>query len=140
MLSEIVCFYFLVLIRFGVILFVSLYIVDITEIREGSLSYEFECCKDRDPRNEDCYLAVVGSECTICLEATSAESRDWFLERLRLLADDMMSKSEIEARTFRMSQIRSKQIKIYSDYTEDEIESNNQLKELLLRGIQVCVL
>ncbi len=103
----------------------------------GSASYDFACCNDLDMNKEDLYLAIVGSETTICLELYSEEARNWFLERLRLLCEDMLSSVELIEREQRFKQLHNSEIKLYSDYSAADISSNTQLKELLLRGIQI---
>jgi len=53
------------------------------------------------------------------------------------MADDMLSVAEITAKRTRMGQLTVSYSDLYSNFTEEEIQVNSQLKELLLRGIQV---
>jgi hypothetical protein len=110
---------------------------DVADIREGCVSYAFSCYPNKDWKRNSKSLTIVGSEDALSLEFTSEDSRNWFLERLRLMADDMLSVAEITSKRTRMGQLKVAYTDLYSNFTEEEVQVNTQLKDLLLRGIQV---
>jgi hypothetical protein len=63
----------------------GLYMRDIAEVRGGDFSYDFQKNVSR-PANADLCLSLIGSERTISLELPGKMERDWFLERLQLVA------------------------------------------------------
>lgn len=115
----------------------GVYIKDISEIREGCVAHAFACYPEKDFKRNNRSLTIVATETCLSLELTSEDSRNWFLERLRLMADDMLSVPEIRNKRDRMRQIKVEYTDMYSNFTEEEIQTNTQLKELLVRGIQV---
>lgn len=107
----------------------GIYLRDISEIREGSDSFHFLQNKT-PPEDPNCCLSLVGSERTISLEFPSKFTRDWFLVRFRLLAEDILVEQERLNRKY----------KIWENYRQlnsVEIQYVSQLQALLDRGIQV---
>ncbi len=110
----------------------GLYLRDIAEIREGAESFHFT--ENRTPpRNVNNCLSIVGSERTISLELPSKFTRDWFLTRLRLLADDILVEQERMARKYKIWE-KARQL------NPAETESVAKLQGLLERGVQVRLL
>jgi hypothetical protein len=132
----------------------GLYLRDIAEIREGAESFQFTENKI-PPRNVHNCLSLVGSERTISLELPSKVlsvslffntcwctyfitlyctlmkfTRDWFLTRFRLLAEDILVDQERMTRKFKIWE-KARQL------TAEETQSVAKLQALLDRGIQV---
>lgn len=110
-------------ISFGV------YLRDISEIREGTYSTHFLSAVEEPPRST--CLSIVGSERTISLELPSEFTRDWFLSRLRLLAEDILVAQEKSIRKFRVWENYANQKRL------NDMRSIDTLEELLTQGILV---
>ena len=111
----------------------GLYIRDIAEVREGAEAFDFRCNPHAPmPEEEDFCMSLIGSECSICLQCPSKFARDWFVERFQALIDDILSEEEKEVRAKRnLSKLMLK------DLTRQEIDSADQIRTLLIRGVQV---
>jgi len=107
----------------------GLYLRDISEIREGANSFQFSE-NATPPENAQCCLSLVGSERTISLELPSKFTRDWFLTRFRLLAEDILVDQEREVRKYKIWE-KVRQL------NPIEVQSVAKLQGLLERGIQV---
>jgi hypothetical protein len=109
----------------------GLYLRDLAEIRSGSATYQFKNAV-RKPENDNHCLALIGTECTLSLEFPDQETRDWFLERLKLVLDDVLTMDEINERNQRNSKTG-----LVSALSSDETAAAQQLMALLQRGIQI---
>ncbi len=130
----------------------GLYLRDISEVREGSDSFHFtnSLVPPKDPDN---CLSLIGSERTVCLELPSKVSfksilnclwsnlcvrfsfasqftRDWFLARFRLLAEDILVEQEKRLRQYKFWE-NSKHL------NQVELSGVEQLRTMLEGGIQV---
>ena len=109
----------------------GLYIRDIAEVRAGDRSYDFQN-SSQPPAESKCCLSLIGSERSISIEYPSEFTRDWFLERLKLIQEDVMSVEEKEER----NRIMATKVR---PLTPLEIESARRLIGVLRRGIQIKV-
>mmetsp|Transcript_6955 Transcript_6955/g.11767 ORF Transcript_6955/g.11767 Transcript_6955/m.11767 type:complete len:314 (-) Transcript_6955:598-1539(-) len=107
----------------------GIYLRDIAEIREGAESFQFTENKV-PPRDINNCLSLVGSERTISLELPSKFTRDWFLTRFRLLAEDILVDQERQSRRFKVWE-KARQL------SPVETQEVAQLQSLLERGVQV---
>jgi len=107
----------------------GLYLRDISEVREGSDSFQF-MKNSIQPKEPDNCLSLVGSERTISLELPSKFTRDWFLARFRLLAEDILVEQEKRMRKYKLWE-NSKHL------SQIELSGVDHLKTLLEGGIQV---
>eukprot|EP01038_Epipyxis_sp_PR26KG_P013980 gene13980-18750_t len=105
----------------------GLYLRDISEVREGSDSFDFSKIP---PKDSDCCLILVGSESSISLELPSKFTRDWFLVRLRLLVKDILVEREQIIRKYKiLDNCRSLSIQ--------DIPYVHNITSVLERGVQV---
>eukprot|EP00601_Ochromonadales_sp_CCMP2298_P001133 CAMPEP_0173194082 /NCGR_PEP_ID=MMETSP1141-20130122/14311_1 /TAXON_ID=483371 /ORGANISM="non described non described, Strain CCMP2298" /LENGTH=237 /DNA_ID=CAMNT_0014118479 /DNA_START=515 /DNA_END=1228 /DNA_ORIENTATION=+ len=107
----------------------GLYLRDISEVREGLHSHHFSE-RSNPPTNSSTCLSIVGSERTISLELPSKFTRDWFLVRFRLLAEDILVEQEKAVREF----------KIWEKHrllSQVETTAVAKLQALLERGVKV---
>jgi len=109
----------------------GLYIRDIAEVRAGERSYDFQS-STQTPADSKCCLSLIGSERSISIEYPSEFARDWFLERLRLIQEDVMTVEE-KAERNRINAIKQRPL------LPVEIESARRLIGVLRRGIQIKV-
>jgi hypothetical protein len=131
----------------------GIYFRDISDIRAGT-----DACHFKDnlnlPENDDKCLYIVASERTLCFELPSKVrvitlmrsrylkivsikfARDWFLERLNLAAEDMLSPEEYNLRLMgRINQvIRS------TELTQAQTTEIINFESILRRGLQVLTL
>ena len=70
----------------------------------------------------------------MCLEFPSREPRDWLLERLRLVLEDVLSTEEISERR---SRSRRYNHNVLATLSTDEMSAATQMMALLKRGIQI---
>jgi hypothetical protein len=111
----------------------GLYLRDISEVRAGVTAYDFQQTKV-PPQDPDCCFSIIGSEATICVELPTPSIRDWFLERVTLLAKDILIPRERQALTRRLELLRKAQV-----LNQDELLQATQLLNLLRRGVQVLL-
>ena len=107
------------------------YLRDVAEVREGAEAYDFRR-STQAPQDDDNCLSLIGTECVLCLELPSKFSRDWFLERFQLIIDDVLTDEEKVTRDK-----RSLKSTIFGLLHADEAAAAEQMKGLLLRGIQI---
>lgn len=126
----------------------GLYLRDISEVREGSDSFHFTHSQV-PPKDPDNCLSLIGSERTVCLELPSKVcsiqqfemiitnlglvhqfTRDWFLARFRLLAEDILVEQEKRLRRYKFWE-NSKHL------NQVELSGVEQLRTMLEGGIQV---
>ena len=111
----------------------GLYMRDIAEVRGGDFSYDFRK-NQAPPQNPDLCLSLIGSERTISLELPGKMERDWFLERLQLVAMDILTVAERDEKE------RKKWTNVYSNQSElsgEEVTAANHMAEVLTQGIQI---
>lgn len=108
----------------------GVYMRDIAEVRRGSVSYHFKKNPNPPSSDEHC-LSLIATEGTLSLELPSKFARDWFFERLQLVADDILTSDEREERAARRIEAPGRPM----SPTESEI--SHQLGQLLARGVQV---
>ena len=77
-------------------------------------------------------MSLIGSECTLALQYPSKFARDWFLERFQAIIYDVLSKEEREEK-----ERRNLKTALWSPLSREEVDSAEQIKGLLIRGIQV---
>ena len=102
-------------------------------MREGAESYDFRRNPiPPAPDEEDKCLSLIGSECVLSLQFPSKFTRDWFLERFQLIIDDVLTEPEKILR-------RGRNMKnwLFATLTDEQIFSAEQMRSLLLRGIQI---
>lgn len=73
--------------------YTGVYLRDITDVVGGADTFGFASQPEPPSSHEQC-LSLVASENTLCLQLPSEFSRDWFLERIRLLCDDILTANE----------------------------------------------
>lgn len=111
----------------------GIYLRDIGEVRAGWNAYDFQH-NNEPPESEELCLSLIGTERTVCLELPTKFSRDWFLERFKLIIDDVLTELE-----------KSLRAKIAWTLTSDntlDVEGgastvSAQMRALLERGLQV---
>lgn len=111
----------------------GLYMRDIAEVRGGDNAYDFKR-NSRPPVDPDLCLSLIGSERTICLELPGKMERDWFLERLQLVAQDILTaaeREEKERRKWTYVTLRGTQL------SNEEVGAANHMAEVLTQGVQV---
>lgn len=111
----------------------GLYMRDIAEVRGGDFSYDFRKNASPPTSSELC-MSLIGSERTISLELPGKMERDWFLERLQLVAQDILTVAEREEKE------RRKWANMYSSPSElsgEEVTTANHMGEVLTQGIQI---
>ena len=72
----------------------GLYLRDIAEVRAGASSFPFKNCAHPPSTPTHC-LCLLGTERTLCLEFPNKGVRDWFLERFRLVLEDVLTTEEV---------------------------------------------
>ena len=110
-----------------------MYLRDIAEVREGAEAYDFRRNPSPPaPDEEDKCLSLIGTECCLCLQFPTKFTRDWFLERFQLIIDDVLTEQEKILR-------RGRNLKtwLFASLNEDQLYSAEQMRSLLLRGIQI---
>ena len=111
----------------------GLYMRDIAEVRGGDFSHDFQKNVSR-PANADLCLSLIGSERTISLELPGKMERDWFLERLQLVAQDILTVAEREEKE------RRKWTALYTSVAAvppAEMTAANHMAEVLAQGVQI---
>jgi hypothetical protein len=108
----------------------GLYMRDISEVRKGSDSCDFQKNPSGVPEHDEHCLSLIATERTISLELPSKFARDWFFERLNLIADDILTEDEKEER-------RARKIHNNAQLNEQEKEAAQHLVGVLARGVQV---
>jgi len=109
----------------------GIYIRDIAEVRAGAQAYDF--IKNPDPDREDAKcLTLIGTERAISLEFPSQFTRDWFLERFRILVDDILLDEEKSVRNFQKFCVHDTEL-----LTNQQIEAATNLVSVLQRGVQI---
>lgn len=109
----------------------GLYVRDIAEVRPGTLSNDFVKNFHR-PADEDACFSIIGSESTLSLELPNKFTRDWFLERILLIADDVKSPEERTA-------IEMRRWGPNPRMNPADIGVAKHVMGLLMRGIQVII-
>ena len=109
----------------------GLYIRDIAEVRPGTLSNDFNK-NSYQPHSEDSCFSVIGSETTLSLELPNKFTRDWFLERILLISDDVKSPEERKA-------IESRRWGPNPKMSPPDVSVAKHVMSLLLRGVQVII-
>lgn len=74
-------------------LYPGVYLRDVAEVVGGDHTFAFATHPEKPNSQEQC-LNIIASERTLCLQLPSEFSRNWFLERLRLLCDDILTTNE----------------------------------------------
>ena len=111
----------------------GLYMRDIAEVRGGDFTYDFRK-NGSPPSDPDLCLALIGSERTISLELPGKMERDWFLERLQLVAQDILTVAEREEKE------RRKWFNLYASpaaVSPAEVTAANHMAEVLAQGVQI---
>ena len=74
-------------------LYTGVYLRDVAEVVGGAHTFGFAAQPEPPSSNEQC-LNLIASERTLCLQLPSEFSRNWFLERIRILCDDILTSNE----------------------------------------------
>jgi len=107
----------------------GIYLRDISEVREGIDTYNFKKNKKK-PSDVDTCLSLIGSERTISLELPSKFTRDWFIQRFRLLAEDILVEQEKKIRKYKIWEH-------FRQLTPSETQLVNNLQSILERGVEL---
>lgn len=106
----------------------GIYLRDISEIRDGADAYPFT--RDKSPRDPDCCLSIIGTECTLSLELPSPYTKDWFISRFRLITENLQTDEERRQRRFKTWESP----KLLGD---SDSRSVRNIEGLLERGIEM---
>lgn len=111
----------------------GLYLRDIGEVRAGSRAFDFQQSSYYSPKeaeSEQC-MSLIGTERTLCLLLKSKTARDWFVERLKLVIDDVLTETEKRNRL----EMRSGHLSLTLNPTDTV--SPADLRNLFARGFKV---
>jgi hypothetical protein len=105
---------------------------DIAEVRKGDESFDFKENIFRPTNAEHC-LSLIGTERTLSLELPGKLERDWFYERLQLVAQDILTDGE-KAEKAKWS------LKADVPLSAEEKNAAAHLRNVLSQGVQVSAL
>ena len=109
----------------------GLYLRDIAEVRAGASSFPFKQCATPPSVATHC-MCLIGTERTLCLEFPSKGVRDWFLDRFRLVLEDVLTPEEVAER-----EQRARKHGLLATLSPEESNAATQMLALLKRGIQI---
>lgn len=106
----------------------GLYLRDVSEIRDGTDVHPFS--GDKQPPDPECCLSMIGTEGTLSLELPSQYTRDWFISRFRLIAEDILTNEERRQRRFKVWE----SVKALGD---EDNRSVRNIESTLTRGVEM---
>jgi hypothetical protein len=108
----------------------GLYLRDIAEIRGGADAFFFKKATPPPESPQRC-ISLIGTEMTICLEFPTNDVRDWFLERFKLVHEDVLSQDELVEWKQRTMPSTKEALSF------PELSAAQQMMALLTRGVQI---
>lgn len=105
----------------------GVYLRDVSEVVGGAHTFGFATQPEPPNSDEQC-LNIIASERTLCLQLPSEFSRNWFLVRIRLLCDDILTTNEKSLReSIKWTKMNNKLVlkdsfKEIADSTQDFLE------------------
>lgn len=112
----------------------GVYLRDVVDVVGGKHTFGFATQPEPPEFDETC-LNIIASERTLCLQLPSEFSRNWFMERLRLLCDDILTTNEKSLRdsikwTKMSNRVVVKDAQSYKDIAEST-------QDFLEKGVEV---